>query len=959
MILQSSAGGGAFNSGADGTYASGTANGCTCHGATNATTSVTLELDSAGIPVTHYVAGQSYTIKITGTNTSTVSLPKFGFQVTAVKSTGAGTSSATNIGLLQSTGLPAGLQYTTGASSGLPMAVVEHSTRLSPATGTGATGTTYVETVGWTAPATGSGTAMIYGCINAVNGTGSSSGDRWNNATPISITEEIIPSIAPISGTFSVCAGASTTLTDATTGGTWSSSNIAVATVISSTGAVTGAAGGTSTITYTTSSGYVTQVFTVVPLPNAGTISGAGVVCQGASIPLSDASTGGLWTSSSTGVATVGATGTVNGIAGGTTTISYTVSNACGTAVATHIVSVTPLPSAGTITGSAEFCITTPTALTDATTGGTWSSSNTAVATVSGTGLVSGVSGGTATISYSISSSCGAAMATKVVTVDILSAGSISGTSAVCISTTSPLSDLVTGGTWTSSNTAVATIGSSSGIVSGLSIGSTTISYTATNLCGTAVATYLVNVITTPSVAAISGPSSFCQLTSVTLTDATTGGVWTSSNSAIASAGSATGIVNGIAGGAVTITYTATYSCGSASAYFNITVNPLPAVPAISGVAKFCTGTTSTLSDLTTGGTWSSSNTAVATAGTAGLINGLSGGTSTISYVCTNACGSTTATSVVTVDFLPATLTISGIAPLCTGSTIALTGSTPGGVWSSSNTSYATVGSSTGVVTGGTPGSAIISYTLSNTCGSIDATQPVSVNPTPFIPAIAGASKICVGAIADLTESYAGGTWSSGNAARATITPAGFVTGVTQGTVVITYAVPSACGTYNTTHVMTVDPLPTPAFTISGDIFTSTYIYPSYEWVRNGSIILGATYSSYTAVVSGNYALLVTDSNGCTGSSSASYLIATEVNNANGKARISVYPNPVQNTLFIDYAGSTDAEITSTDGRHLFTVKDTKEIDLSTLPNDIYLVSLFDHNTGELLKTKRIVKKAK
>ena len=58
------------------------------------------------------------------------------------------------------------------------------------------------------------------------------------------------PDLQPITGNPVVCAASTTTLNDAITAGTWSSSNTAVATVNISTGVVTGVAAGTANITY-------------------------------------------------------------------------------------------------------------------------------------------------------------------------------------------------------------------------------------------------------------------------------------------------------------------------------------------------------------------------------------------------------------------------------------------------------------------------------------------------------------------------------------------------------------------------------------------------------------------------------------------------------------------------------------------------------------------------------------
>ena len=80
---------------------------------------------------------------------------------------------------------------------------------------------------------------------------------------------EIITGTAPISGPSSVCIGSTITLSDTSAGGTWSSSNVSVATVGSITGIVAGTGAGTARITYNTGSSYATQIVTVMASPTA------------------------------------------------------------------------------------------------------------------------------------------------------------------------------------------------------------------------------------------------------------------------------------------------------------------------------------------------------------------------------------------------------------------------------------------------------------------------------------------------------------------------------------------------------------------------------------------------------------------------------------------------------------------------------------------------------------------
>jgi len=149
--------------------------------------------------------------------------------------------------------------------------------------------------------------------------------------------------LTPITGSLSVCVGSSTSLTDATPGGTWSSSNVAVAT-IGSTGIATGVSIGVCTITYTLSGAFVTASFTVNPNPTP--IVGLTTVGVGSSIALSDATSGGSWSSSNPSVATVGAgSGIVTGVSPGTATIIYTLPDGCSVSVVITVVSSTSVAS--------------------------------------------------------------------------------------------------------------------------------------------------------------------------------------------------------------------------------------------------------------------------------------------------------------------------------------------------------------------------------------------------------------------------------------------------------------------------------------------------------------------------------------------------------------------------------------------------------------------------------------
>ncbi|MFI5196094.1 MAG: T9SS type A sorting domain-containing protein, partial [Chitinophagales bacterium] len=196
---------------------------------------------------------------------------------------------------------------------------------------------------------------------------------------------------------------------------------------------------------------------------------------------------GGVWSSGSTTAATVSVTGVVTGVASGSSTIIYTV-GACSVSVLVNVGN-----ALAAITGTTTVVCTGSTiAFSDATPGGVWSSSNTSIATVSGSVVVYGASAGTVNITYS-NGGCSVSIA---VTVNANSAGTITGMDTVCIGTTRALSDAVSGGVWSSTNSSRATVDPATGVVTGVTAGIDTIKYSVTNSCGTFTTKVVMHVLT-------------------------------------------------------------------------------------------------------------------------------------------------------------------------------------------------------------------------------------------------------------------------------------------------------------------------------------------------------------------------------------------------------------------------------------------------------------------------------
>ena len=638
-----------------------------------------------------------------------------------------------------------------------------------------------------TAASIGSSSGIVTGVL-----TGSTTITYTSPAACVSTTTlNVNAAPSAITGANTVCTGSSISLSDITTGGTWSSGNTAFAYVGTGSGTVTGVASGLSHITYTLPSGCIaTKSITVSAALNPGIITGLSGVCVGSSITLSDAVSGGIWSSSNTSASVSG--GTITGASSGIDTIRYRVASACGTDTAIKAIIINSSSNAGTISGLSSVCAGSDIILSDAIVGGSWSASN-AVASITG-GVLTGAIAGIDTIRYSVNNGCGLAMTAKIITVNPLpNAGIISGLSGLCVGSTALLSDAVLGGAWSVSNTA-ATV--SAGAVTAVSAGVDTIRYAVSNLSCTAIATKIITVSLSSGAGLITGPSSVCIGATVILSDIVAGGTWNSSNATAILLGS---IVTGITAGTDTIRYSVVNACGANTVTKILTISPLPIVGTIVGASSVCVGLSVMLSDAVTGGIWSSSS-AVATV-SGGLVTAISGGIDTIRYEVTGLGCVAIATKTVVIDEFQNAGSIAGPSSVCVGTLVALSDSLPGGVWTVSNATAIIFG---GLVAGAAAGIDTVSYTVTNSCNSALATHTITVIASPVAGNISGGLTVCIGSSLLLSDGVTGGVWNSNNTAVAAISANGTVIGNTPGTVLITYSVVNACGSATATYAMTV-----------------------------------------------------------------------------------------------------------------------------------------------------------
>ncbi|MCX6209991.1 MAG: Ig-like domain-containing protein, partial [Bacteroidetes bacterium] len=530
-------------------------------------------------------------------------------------------------------------------------------------------------------------------------------------------------------------------------------------------------------------------------------------------------------------------------------TITYTVTNSNGcTSTATTIVTVNPKPTVQPITGTNSTCVGSTTALSVSTpTGGVWTTSDNAVAIVSpqtpnNNATVIGMGAGTSTITYTVTNGngCSTAVSSLVTISPTLVVASIVGNSTVCIGANPnpTYTCTTTGGTWSSSNTAVLNINTTTGAATGATAGTSTVTYTV-NKGGTCVASSTLNVTVAnrPGTPTVSGANTVCVNDSILLTGTSTptglAGYWkyvTGGGPGITflSVDSLTGWLKGLSatfGGGANVTYTVSNAagCTRTSNNYAITVNAGPNISNNNPAnGTICVGQTTNFTNNTAGGTWNSSNTSIATINpTTGVATGVATGNTVINYVVTNVTGcASAARSFVTVNTTPNSGTLSGQSNVCVGSTTTLVASVTGGAWSSSNTAVAIV-SNSGAVTGTGVGTCTISYTVTTGGGgcSSSATKLITVNAVPTVSSIttipSGQNGVCVNSTLQLANATSGGTWASSNNTRATVDATGLVTGVGAGAIIITYTVSNGTCSATAFGNGTVYSLPTVA-AISG-----------------------------------------------------------------------------------------------------------------------------------------------
>ena len=641
-------------------------------------------------------------------------------------------------------------------------------------------------------------------------------------------------------------------------------------------------------------------VVTISPTPIVYAVTGGGAYCAGGAgvnVGLSNSQVGvnyQLYLAGSTVGAPVGGIGSAISFGPQVTAGTYTVvanpTLSCTTPMSgSAVITVNPAPAA--ILGANNVCVNSTVTLSDATGGGLWTSSFPGIASIDpNLGIVTGNSAGNTTITYTVTAT--GCTATAPFTVNALPAvAPIGGGTNECLGLTATLTETTLGGIWSSAAPATASI-SPVGLVTGNSLGTTTMSYTYTDGFGcTSIVTTPDTVNSFPVVDVITGPSNVCVNSSITLSDDSLTGVWSSSNTAFATIDPVLGVMTGVAAGGLTITYTVTNIFGCATSVTAAeTVNPLPIVSAISGPTNECAGTTMQLSDASVGGTWSSSNTAIATVSSAGVVTGVAFGVDNISYTLTSIFGClNSATYAVSIgNAMPG----SAVLPADTSLTLCH----------------------------GNPENLVV-----NTTGT-GLTYQWYMNGSPITGAINGSYIATV--------------------------PGQYYVQLNNGTCTLNLPYTDIIAPPN--PIIGFNSIGPDLFTGNFSTyqwFLNGVAITAMSSGASSAVLPVSLFGSYTVVVSDANGCFDTS----VAFVYPIDTVTTGITNVSNTADINIFPNPGTSIIHIDAPLAVNVSVMSTDGKIVFEQKNTNEINVGMLPSGMYIIKIYDEN-NTLLKTKKFTK---
>ena len=438
------------------------------------------------------------------------------------------------------------------------------------------------------------------------------------------VSSEVLVSelIVEFTGDDRLCRGETTTVFP-NMGGTWASNNVSVATIDVFTGLITAVGQGAVTFTFTSSSTGCTGTTSgliVDPVPSVS--SDMNAICFSSTATLAPSS-GGTWEVMNPEVATL-SDNIVSAVSVGEAGFRFTAdATGCISDILYINVEDTPVTS---LVGPNEVCVWGSATSMEPSTGGTWTSDDPAIATITNSGLITAVQEGCATFIFTSSTTLCSSEPSELVCVKAAPTVE-SPSNNFCINETYNLSP-ASGGTWISDNSLIATVNGLTGEVTALNNGTVRFTFT-DEITGCTASTEMITVHPDPF--QVLGAQEMCA-GETGLINPSLDGTWISDNTEVLTIDMNSGAITAISEGIANIMFTDNNT--SCSSTVEIKVNTKPMI-ALTGDNEMCPGTT-TLVTPSSGGQWSSSDDSVLTVDDMGNVTAIVEGVVTIDFTDNN-----------------------------------------------------------------------------------------------------------------------------------------------------------------------------------------------------------------------------------------------------------------------------------------------------------------------------------
>jgi len=603
------------------------------------------------------------------------------------------------------------------------------------------------------------------------------------------------PTVA-LDATASICIGDLTSVNSFGVAGTWVAVDDAVASVDANTGLVTAEGPGQTTFIFTaTATGCTAETGPLVVDSPPPATAQFPTICINNQTDLNPAS-GGTWTAYDEDIASLSPNGFIAiGQSAGTARFIFT-SDDTGCDSDTVFVTVTPGDDIS-ITGPTNICVGEMTTLeADNGATGTWSSSNNAVATITGAGVVSGVSPGAVVFTFTNGTTLCQSLESPPIFVDPTPVVLLPNTD-LCLEDVMTASSTLNTGSWSSSDNAVATINPFTGEITPVMPGPVTFTYTTFGGCSATTPNLTINQ--SPD-AVFDGPNEVCVDDNITVSSTATG-TWVSVDQSIATIGNTSGLVTGVSAGTTQLVFSET-ATGCLSDTLTVTVIAAADV-GFDGPDELCIGEMTTLSSDGVVGTWSvvGGGSDIATVTPDGIVTAEGPGAVTFQFTTGTGNCSSANTPPLLVNAPPTIILPETSA--CVGEMVTADSPTPG-MWVSTDTSVAVIDTFSGVITAITPGTTTFFFT--DTASGCESEESVIFTVATPEPVFGGGVQICVGETTNVFPSV-GGTWSSSADSVAIVNSIGQVTAQGPGTAVFYFTAFDGC-TSAPTDTVTVTPGP-------------------------------------------------------------------------------------------------------------------------------------------------------